>query len=113
MTTTETAFEGWAILEIMGHRQRPGYVREVEIAGGKMLRVDIPTPGGDVTEFYGVASIYSLRPCSEEIARDHGSHIRAPVKPVAYATLEDRRATEPPRRDAFEDEDDDFREVEQ
>jgi hypothetical protein len=84
--TAETAFEGWAILELMGHRQRPGFVQEVEIAGGKMLRVDIHGEGdGVVTEFYGCASVYSLRPVSEEIARDAGKRINLrPVRPVEY-----------------------------
>ncbi len=85
---SEALFESWAIVEVLGHRTRPGFVREVEIAGGKMLRVDIPTPDGDVTEFYSSASIYSLRPCSEEIARDAASErygaLRKPVKPITY-----------------------------
>jgi hypothetical protein len=85
---TAPAFEGWAILEIMGHRTRPGFVREVEIAGGKMLRVDIPTVDGDITEFYTAQSIYALRPCSEEIARnaaqDRWGAMRKPVRPVDY-----------------------------
>lgn len=86
---SDQAFEGWAILELMGHRQRPGYVKDVEMAGGRMLRVDIPVPGGDsVTEFYGVASVYSLRPVTEEVARDfardrYGADPR-PVRPVDY-----------------------------
>lgn len=86
---TEKPFEGWAILEIMGHRTRPGFVKEVEMAGGKMMRIDIPiTETDQVTEFYGVASIYSLRPTTEEIARDaiknaYGADPR-PIRPVAY-----------------------------
>lgn len=82
-----TAFESWAVLELMGHRQRPGMVKEVEIAGGKMLRVDIPLEGGDVTEFYGVSSVYALRPVSEEIARDMAKRVYdvRPMRPVDYA----------------------------
>lgn len=38
----EETFEGWAILELMGHRRLAGYVREVELAGQGMLRLDIP-----------------------------------------------------------------------
>lgn len=72
----DAPFEGWAILELMGHRSRPGYVREVEMAGGKMIRVDIPIADGHVTEFYGCAAVYSMRPASEEIVRDAVSRPR-------------------------------------
>lgn len=83
---TQQAFTGWASLELMGHRQRFGYVQEVEMYGGKMLRIDIPAEGGDITEFYGCASVYSLRPVTEEIARNGATRygdIR-PVRPVEY-----------------------------
>lgn len=83
---SDAAFRGWAILELMGHRRRPGYVEEVEIAGGKMLRVDIHGEDGTVvTEFYGCASIYALRPVSEEIALDAGRAMDLrPPRPVEY-----------------------------
>lgn len=86
--SSEPAFEGWAILEIMGHRVRPGYVKEVEMAGGKMIRIDIPVGADHVTEFYGAAAIYALRPSTEEIVRDaikrsYGADPR-PVRPVDY-----------------------------
>jgi hypothetical protein len=35
-------FSGWAIVELMGHRRLGAYVREAEIAGAAMLRLDIP-----------------------------------------------------------------------
>lgn len=79
-------YEGWAILELMGHRQRVGRISEVEAYGGKLLRIDIPAEGGDVTEFYGASSVYSMRPITEEIARDaakRAGDIR-PVRPVEY-----------------------------
>jgi hypothetical protein len=80
------SFDAWAIVELMGHRQRAGRVREVEMFGGKLLRIDIPTDSGDVTELYGASSIYALRPCSEEIARDacKGFCDPRPVRPVEY-----------------------------
>ncbi|TFF20789.1 hypothetical protein E3C22_18030 [Jiella endophytica] len=89
--TTASAFEGWAILELMGHRVRPGFVKEVEIAASKMLRVDIPVgEAGEeyVTEYYGGGAVYSLRPTTEEIARRsarerYGADPR-PVRPVDY-----------------------------
>lgn len=86
---SEITFEGWAILELMGHRQRGGYVKDVEMFGGKLLRIDIPvTPEKTVTEFYGCSSIYAMRPCTEEIARDfvktaYDGDVR-PVRPAEY-----------------------------
>jgi hypothetical protein len=38
----ESAFEGWAILELMGHRRLAGYVQEATIAGGAFIRLDVP-----------------------------------------------------------------------
>lgn len=67
------AFEGWAIVEIMGHRRLAGYVTEVSIAGAAMLRVDIAgkDPGSEpkATQFYGGASLFCLTPTTEENAR--------------------------------------------
>lgn len=64
-------FEGWAIVELMGHRRIGGRVSEQEMAGTKMLRVEIP--GDDATtyatQFYGGAAIYCLTPTTEEMAR--------------------------------------------
>lgn len=77
---------GWVFLELMGHRQRVGLAREEEIAGGMMLRIDIPTDGEDyATEYYGSSSIYALRPITEEVARDH-YHARdpRPARPLHY-----------------------------
>ncbi len=86
-------YEGYAIVELMGHRQRPGYVREVEIAGSKMLRIDIPVSKDDVgqdvtvTEYYGASAVYALRPCTEEIVREqigrYGADPR-PARPLDY-----------------------------
>jgi hypothetical protein len=83
---TEEPFEGWAMLELMGHRQRMGFVREVEMFGGKLLRIDIPTDGGDVTEFYGIVSVYALRPAAEHVVRDAAKNYGdpRPVNPVDY-----------------------------
>ena len=101
---TEVQFEGFAVVELMGHRQRAGYVKDVEMFGGKLLRVDIPVDENTpVTEFYGCSAIYALRPCTEEIVTDHvkrsyGSDPR-PVRPVDYAPrIEDQR-------DQFEEDD--------
>ena len=92
------SYEGWAILELMGHRRLGGLVSQVEQYGVPMLRIDVPKPGeckcppyicsfGDehpgpesdcprhgkdtteATQFYGGSSIYCLTPTTEEMAR--------------------------------------------
>ncbi|MEW5422679.1 hypothetical protein [Amorphus sp. 3PC139-8] len=100
---SEDAFEGWALVELMGHRRRVGYVRQVESFGAKLLRIDIPAEGDDVTEFYGGGAIYALRPCSEEIARAQAAQMGdpRPVRPLEF------RIEAP--RDA--DDDDDYSDV--
>jgi len=77
---------GWVLLELMGHRQRIGKAREEEIAGGIMLRIDVPTEGEEyATEYYGSSSIYALRPVTEQVARDHyAARDPRPVRPVDY-----------------------------
>lgn len=84
--TDEAEFEGWAILQLMGHRTRPGYLKEVEIAGTKMLRIDIPLTSGEVTEYYGPGAVYCISPCSEEIAKDAAAGIGdiRPAQPLEY-----------------------------
>lgn len=75
----------WAIVEIFGHRSHAGRIQEVERFGTKMLRIDVPGDGDAVyaTHFYGGASIFSLRPCTEEAARKVAEYER----PRPYASL--------------------------
>ena len=74
-TTAETAspaYEGWAIVELMGRRQTAGLIKEVDMAGCRVLRIDTPAPDSDeilATQFYGGAAIYCVTPCQEEIGR--------------------------------------------
>ncbi len=87
-----SAYSGWAIVELMGHRQRAGEVSEVEMCGCKLLRIDTPVADADpVTEFYGGAAIFSIRPCSEAVARMVATRLDD-TRPVAPLTL---RAPEP------------------
>jgi hypothetical protein len=80
MSDTETTFEGWAILELMGHRRLAGYVRPVEYAGTGLIRLDVPgylhtEPTGEqeergaATQFYSPSALYCLTPTTEAIAR--------------------------------------------
>jgi len=65
----EGPHEGWAIVELFGHTRLAGKVSDVEIAGGKMLRLDIPPVDGHpgFTKFVGAGALYSLTPTTEEI----------------------------------------------
>lgn len=60
----------WALIEIFGHRQHYGEIRDVEIAGGKLLEVrDVDT---DKVHMYGAAAIFSLTPMTQ---REIDAHI--------------------------------------
>jgi hypothetical protein len=61
-------FEGWAILELLGHRRLCGYVTEVEAFGGKMGRIDVPSNPPSSHLFHG-STVYCMTPTTEEIAR--------------------------------------------
>jgi hypothetical protein len=98
---SEPIFEGWAILELMGHRRVAGYVREVAFAGANLARVDIPPVAEgapSLTQFYGGGSIYCMTPCSEDAAR--AVALRNQPEPVH--TYELPRATRVPASDETE-----------
>jgi hypothetical protein len=66
--SSKVEFEGWAIVEIMGHRRLAGSVREVTIAGGPFLRIDIASEP-PATQYYGAGALFSVTPTTEEEAR--------------------------------------------
>lgn len=73
---SEERFEGWAIVELMGHRRLAGFVRDVEMFGGRRLRLDVPKAGEAngssefiATQFYGTQALYCVTPTDEMTAR--------------------------------------------
>jgi hypothetical protein len=75
-------FDQWAIIEIFGHTQIAGKVTEAAIGGCSFIRVDVPECNGRpaFTKYFGNGAIYSMTPCSEEIARAAVESIRpAPI----------------------------------
>lgn len=71
--TEHERFEGWAILELMGHRRLAGWVTETELAGAGMIRIDVPDRSTDhvvappVSQFYSPAAVYALTPTTEDL----------------------------------------------
>jgi hypothetical protein len=96
---TQTLFADWCILELMGHRRLAGFVREVELAGKGLLRIDIPsTP--PVTQYYGLPAIYCMTPTTEDLARKLAQTCRA--EPVHRFELP---PANPPSSKLYDDED--------
>jgi hypothetical protein len=76
----QSTFEGWAILELMGHRKLGGYLREEQIGGASFIRIDVPAYTVHnawnrqteerlaTTQYYSPSAIYAITPCSEDVA---------------------------------------------
>lgn len=83
MTDHDTPYEGWAILELMGHRRLGGRVNEATIAGAAFIRIDIPHPDDSsrvaATQFYSPAALYALTPTTAEIACTIAAQAPQPV----------------------------------
>lgn len=87
-------FEGFAVVELMGHRRVAGYVREAAAFGTSLLRIDIPSDDPEkaaATQYYGGGSIYALTPCTEEIVRSINKRLRETPEAVAYALPEPKQ----------------------
>ncbi|HET7486860.1 MAG TPA: hypothetical protein VFJ85_02960 [Acidimicrobiales bacterium] len=76
MADDKAPFEGWAVLELMGHRRLGGYVAEATVAGAGFLRIDVPGEGDEpvASQFYSPSSVYCLTPTTEAMARAVAAH---------------------------------------
>lgn len=97
---SESGYEGWAIVELMGHRRLIGKVSEATIAGTAMLRIDVLTSEGETTQFYGAGSIYCLTPTDEQTARRAASLSK--VAPITVWELPAPRPAAATSADALE-----------
>lgn len=103
----QNAYEGHAIVELMGHNVIAGYVSEQTIAGVAMLRVDVPAVG-DVpayTKFVSGSAIYGITPTSQEVAERAAQRLQ--VRPVSQFLLLPVPAQRPSLVDSTAGEDDD------
>ena len=64
-------FETWAVVEVCGHQKYAGFVTEQAIGGASFVRVDVPEVSDHeaFSKLFGAAAIYSITPCSEELAK--------------------------------------------
>lgn len=74
-------FDGWAIIEFMGHRKRAGQVKTADIGGTAVFQVTTQTPDGQpLVEVYAASSLYCLTPVTEDVARNVAERINpAPI----------------------------------
>jgi hypothetical protein len=120
-TERAPAFEGWAVLELMGHRKLAGKVTEAEIAGKGFLRLDVPGPAdASITQYYSPAAVYALTPVTEEMARAVSRRYQPePVSrydllpPMPPGDVRDAEIVERGGGDADDDDDDDFDEADE
>ncbi len=72
MCEGKTGFEGWAILELMGHRRLAGRVSEASVAGAAFIRIDVPHPNDSTllraTHFDSPTAVRAITPTTVEIA---------------------------------------------
>lgn len=86
-------FDQWCILDLFGHQRTAGHVTEATVGGCAFIRIDVPEGEGFRTEYYGNGAVYSMRPVSEEIAREVvKSNITQPVHSYEVSSLLKRLA---------------------
>jgi hypothetical protein len=120
MATDTNTFEGWCIIEQMGHKRMAGYVSEQTIGGHSFIRVDIPKadtpptvpgakPNGSsdwyATQFITGQTVYAITPCTEEIARKVAANSQP--QPVTEWDLKPRALAAASETDDYDVDEDD------
>ena len=75
-------FKTWALVELFGHSRIAGEVSEQTIAGGAMVRIDVPETETSpaFTRIVNVSAIYAINPMTEEMVRSISGQLN--VKPI-------------------------------
>lgn len=75
-------FKSWAMVELFGHTRIAGEVSEQSIAGGAMLRIDVPETKSNAafTRIVNVTAIYAINPMTEELVHSIAGQLN--VKPI-------------------------------
>ena len=103
----ENTFEGWAILELMGHRKLAGKLSEAVIGGASFIRIDlyyIESVEPEMTQFYSPQAVYGITPMAEALARRFAEG-NQPVPVSQYELPRPEPMEAPPPFPGEEDED--------
>src|SRR5438270_10263446 len=82
---TKARYEGFAVLELMGHRRLAGWLSEQEIAGAAFLRIDMPVnvksdgTWDNITQFYAPSAVYAVTPTTQEVALEIAKQAPQPL----------------------------------
>ena len=121
METEQAVFEGWAIVELMGHQSEIGFVKTQAFGQAVMFRIDTPelpereytltapeyiahswTPAGAVVKrsasparsrLVSPGALYAINPCTEEAART--AIERSSSRPLILVSVPPAKAIEP------------------
>lgn len=62
----------YAVVELMGHRVRPGAISDAQIGGATVLRIEHPSARDNLdeplVEYYAPSALFSIRPCTRDEA---------------------------------------------
>lgn len=106
--TKQESFDEWALVEVMGKSRYGGRVREADVFGVKMVRVDIPSAEGEgfiQTKFFHANSLFCITPVTEAVVRAIAKANVVP--PVSRWELPEAKQLNP-AIDADCDDDDDY-----
>lgn len=96
-------FEGWAKIELFGHRVLFGHVSEVTMFGATFARIEVPTEPPQV-EFKSASAIYGITPWTEEQCRKQNEPWKP--RPALSAPVEAEVVVDDDASDNWADDDD-------
>jgi len=93
--STDTKFDQWALVELMGRQRAVGRVTEQTLAGAAFIRVDVPDAQGNIRfgRLYSPQAVYAISPITKDVA----------IRLAQEAEIEPVKAYELPAHDTDRD----------